>query len=176
MTPIYGIYHTLVKPILPQQARSEMAGFLLKTSTIFPDTAMRFIGFILLWLPAQAFAHAILVAGYPGQNATLAQPPTSVTLRFDAPVGKRYLALAVIDPNHHRVDEGDAARDLLDGSLVKASLKQPLPPGEYRVRYRVQSADGHIVTGSYKFTVTGETNDQKAPSLLDRLVDLLARH
>lgn len=137
---------------------------------------MRFLSFILLWLPAQVFAHAILVAAHPGQNEALAQPPTSITLRFDAPVGKRYLAVAVVDQHHHRVDEGNAARDLLDGSLVKASLKQPLPSGEYLVRYRVQSADGHIVTGSYKFTIAEQINAPKTPSLLDRLVDLFTGH
>lgn len=130
----------------------------------------------LIWFPAQGFAHAILVEASPGQNQKLAQPPASITLRFDAPVGKRYLAVAVVDSHRRRVDKGDAARDLFDGSLVKASLKQPLPPGEYLVRYRVQSADTHIVTGSYRFTVEGEHHAQTqsgVKSLLDRLLALL---
>ncbi|GAB6068303.1 hypothetical protein JCM13664_16220 [Methylothermus subterraneus] len=128
----------------------------------------------LAWV-GQAGAHAILVEANPKPNQKLAQPPENITLRFDAPVGKRYLAVAVVDRHRRRVDEGDAARDLLDGSIVKASLKQPLPPGEYLVRYRVQSADTHIVSGSYRFTVEGESRAQTdSKSLLDRLLDRLA--
>lgn len=134
---------------------------------------MWFVWLVLFWIPAQVFGHAILVEAQPAQNARLTQPPESVKLRFDSPVGKRYLALAVVDAKRQRVDQGDAAQDLLDASIVQANLKQALAPGEYLVRYRVQSADGHIVTGSYRFTVTGEGNAQvNARSLLDRLADL----
>ncbi len=136
---------------------------------------MQLVWLSLVWFPGCVFAHAILVGANPAPNQKLAQPPTSVTLRFDAPVGKRYLAVAVVDQQRRRVDEEDAARDLLDGSLVKASLKQPLPPGEYLVRYRVQSADSHIVTGSYRFIIIGKADAQaKTPSWLDRLADLFA--
>lgn len=129
---------------------------------------------LLSWVPVSGFSHAILVDAQPAQNAKLAQPPEKVTLRFDAPVGKRYLALAVVNAKRQRVDQGDAALDLLDGSIVKASLKQPLSPGEYVVRYRVQSADTHIVTGSYRFTVLGETSAQTDTfSWLDRLLNWL---
>ncbi len=128
----------------------------------------------MAWLPLQAFAHAILVEAQPRQNAKLTHPPESIVLRFDAQVGKRYLAIAVVDQNRHRVDAGDAARDLLDGSIVRASLKQPLPPGNYYVRYRVQSADTHIVTGSYQFTVIGESHAETySKPWLHRLLDLL---
>lgn len=101
-------------------------------------------------------AHAILVEAHPGEEERLARAPEEIRLRFDAPVGERYLALAVIDSEQRqRVDGHDAGLDLLDPSIVRASL-ETLPPGEYQVRYRVQSADGHVVTGHYRFNVTGE--------------------
>lgn len=106
-------------------------------------------------IPLQAAAHAILVEAKPARDAKVQKAPESVELRFDAPVGKRYLALAIVDGEHRRVDRGDAARDLLDPSVVRVHLKEPLFPGGYLVRYRVQSADGHIVTGSYRFTLVG---------------------
>jgi methionine-rich copper-binding protein CopC len=131
----------------------------------------------LAWLPLQAFAHAILVEAKPGQDEKLTQPPASIVLRFDAPVGKRYLAIAVVDQNRRRVDAGDAARDLLDGSIVRASLKQPLPPGNYYVRYRVQSEDTHIVTGSYQFTVSGESHaETSSKPWPHRLLEWFTRH
>ncbi len=108
--------------------------------------------FLLLFSPL-AWSHAILVEANPGDNQRLSAPPKQIRLRFDAAVGKRYLALAVIGKDRRRVDAGDAARDFLDPSTVTATLASPLTPGEYLVRYRVQSADGHIVTGRYRFFI-----------------------
>ncbi len=119
--------------------------------------------------------HAILVEADPGEDAVIEQPPDVVRLRFDAPVGKRYLALAVIDASHQRVDQRDAERDMLDPSIIQVHLRQPLAPGAYWVRYRVQSADGHIVTGRYRFTIVGASHAGKQnanPSFLERLVGL----
>ncbi len=139
---------------------------------------IRICTLILLLAAFRAWGHAILVEANPDKDAVIAKPPETVQLRFDAPVGDRYLAVAVIDTEQHRrVDAGDAHRDLLDPSIVQVRLNHPLKPGAYVVRYRVQSADGHIVTGRYRFTFTGashvsEQNDEK--SLLDRLVGLFA--
>ncbi len=127
---------------------------------------------LLSCLPIQVNAHAILVASNPTHEAKLQTAPESIELRFDSPVGKRYLALAVVDSMHRRVDTGNASRDLIDQSIVRVSLKHPLSPGEYLVRYRVQSADGHIVTGGYRFTVVGERRETESKSVWDRLVDL----
>lgn len=112
---------------------------------------------LLLAVPVLCHAHAILVEASPAKGDELAQAPEEIWLRFDAGVGKRYLALAVIDRQRkRRVDGKDARRDLLDPSIIRASLKGPLPPGKYIVRYRVQSADTHIITGRYTFSVVGE--------------------
>ncbi|HHJ40504.1 MAG: hypothetical protein AXA67_01245 [Methylothermaceae bacteria B42] len=108
---------------------------------------------VLILFSQAVWSHAILVEAEPGDNQHLAKPPKQIKLRFDAAIGKRYLALAVIDKDRHRVDAGDASRDFLDPSIVTATLASPLRPGEYLVRYRVQSADGHIVTGRYRFIV-----------------------
>ncbi len=132
----------------------------------------------LLLAAFRVWGHAILVEASPAKDAVIDRVPETVQLRFDAPVGERYLAVAVIDAEQHeRVDAGDAHRDLLDPSIVQVHLNRPLKPGAYVVRYRVQSADGHIVTGRYRFTIAGvshapEQNDEK--SLLDRLVGLFA--
>ncbi len=137
----------------------------------------------LFLFPVWAAAHAILVEANPGEGDQLSQSPQVVELRFDAPVGKRYLALAVIDPDHQRVDDGEAKRDLLDPSIVRTELTTDLHPGNYLVRYRVQSADGHIVTGRYQFRIEGPnpknldrvTHEKTSNSLFDRIARLFGR-
>lgn len=159
--------------------------FILITKLIHKRSMLQFILTLSLFLfPVWAAAHAILVEAKPGKGDQLQQPPQVVELRFDAPVGKRYLALAVIDPDQRRVDDGEAKRDLFDPSIVRTELTAPLHPGDYVVRYRVQSADGHIVTGRYRFKVeqdgpqdrSGETHEKTTTSLFDRIVELFARH
>jgi len=42
---------------------------------------------------------------------------------------------------------------VVSGMKIWQSLKTPLQAGRYTVKYRVVSADGHVVSGSYTFTV-----------------------
>jgi methionine-rich copper-binding protein CopC len=102
--------------------------------------------------PPLLFAHAILVKSEPGQGATVPESPGKIELWFNEGVGKDYTALAVIDGNGARVDNRDARLGWFDRSYLRVTLP-PLSPGTYTVRYRVQSADGHIVSGKFNFSV-----------------------
>lgn len=99
---------------------------------------------------ADVLAHAILVRAEPAKDAVIGQPPEEVRLVFNDAVGREYLALAVIDADGKRVDKHDARLDFNDHSRLRASV-EPLAPGRYTVRYRVLSADGHVVSGKYSF-------------------------
>lgn len=97
-------------------------------------------------------AHAILVKANPQQDSIITDVPEEVLLIFNDSVGQEFLALAVIDPSGQRVDNHDAKLDFTDHSHLRASVSK-LVPGRYTVRYRVLSADGHVVTGKYFFEV-----------------------
>lgn len=97
-------------------------------------------------------AHAILVKSTPEKESTITDAPDEVLLIFNDSVGQEFLALAVIDPSGKRVDNHDAKLDFTDHSHLRASVSK-LAPGRYTVRYRVLSADGHVVTGKYFFDV-----------------------
>jgi methionine-rich copper-binding protein CopC len=100
-------------------------------------------------------AHAILVKANPEREATISDAPDEVLLIFNDSVGQEFLALAVIDPSGKRVDNHDAKLDFTDHSHLRASVSK-LAPGRYTVRYRVLSADGHVVSGKYFFDVQGK--------------------
>jgi len=95
-------------------------------------------------------AHAILVKAAPDKEATVSDSPEEVLLIFNEGVGQEYLALAVVDASGKRVDRHDAKLDFTDRSHLRASIDK-LNPGRYMVRYRVLSADGHVVSGKYFF-------------------------
>lgn len=100
--------------------------------------------------PAIRLAHAILVKAAPDKEATISDSPEEVLLIFNEGVGQEYLALAVVDSAGKRVDRHDAKLDFTDRSHLRASIDK-LNPGRYMVRYRVLSADGHVVSGKYFF-------------------------
>jgi len=109
-----------------------------------------------------AMAHAILVRSIPDKEAVLTgNLPKVIQLWFNDAVGKRYAALAVINTEGKRVDNRDGGLDSSDRSLLKATIKDDVPPGKYTVRYRVQSADGHIITGKYYFTLEGKQEEKQ---------------
>ena len=119
-----------------------------------------FIGFYAFIQPVMA--HAILVKSIPEKEAVLTgNLPKVIQLWFNDVVGKRYAALAVINSQGKRVDNRDGGLDSSNGSLLKATVNDNVPPGKYTVRYRVQSADGHIITGKYYFTLEGKQEEKQ---------------
>jgi methionine-rich copper-binding protein CopC len=100
-------------------------------------------------------AHAILVKAQPDRDAAISDIPEEVLLIFNDAVGEEFLALAVVDESGKRVDNHDAKLDFTDHSHLRASVAK-LTPGRYMVRYRVLSADGHVVSGKYYFQVQGK--------------------
>jgi copper resistance protein C len=100
-------------------------------------------------------AHAILVKASPAQEAVVSDIPEEILLIFNDGVGEQYLALAVTDEAGKRVDNHDAKLDFTDRSHLRATVAK-LNPGRYMVRYRVLSADGHVVSGKYYFQIQGK--------------------
>lgn len=104
----------------------------------------------MLLLSLRIEAHAILVKADPVKDAVIAVAPREVHLSFNDAVGEEFLALAVVNEAGKRVDRHDAKLDFTDRAQLRATL-EPLAKGRYMVRYRVLSADGHVVSGKYTF-------------------------
>jgi methionine-rich copper-binding protein CopC len=119
-----------------------MSRYLIRIGVLFVSTV----------LTDPVWAHAILVRSTPAQDAAVTQAPEKVELWFNEGVGNEYAALAVIDSSGARVDGKDAQRGTLDPSYLSVSLPK-VAAGTYTVRYRVLSADGHVVSGKYNFVL-----------------------
>jgi copper transport protein len=103
-----------------------------------------------LAFPAAASAHATLTRTSPAFAERLARAPASVQLRFDQSVEALPDAIRVYDTEGRLVSRGTLT------SPQKLSVDAPvhrLPRGGYTVRWRVLSADGHVVSGVFTFGV-----------------------
>ncbi|SCG34168.1 copper resistance CopC family protein [Micromonospora humi] len=112
----------------------------------------------LLLAPATpAAAHNALQSATPAQDARLTAAPTSVTLRFRQRLNPEFTTIVLSDADRRKVPTGAPA---VAGTAGTVTVDQPLANGTYTVAYRVVSADGHPVQGSYRFTVA----DPAAPT------------
>ncbi|WP_422746108.1 copper resistance CopC family protein [Micromonospora sp. WMMD754] len=109
---------------------------------------------LLLAPAAPAAAHNSLQAATPAQDARLTAAPTSVTLRFLQRLNPEFTTIVLSDAGQQKIATGAPA---VDGATGTITIDQPLPNGTYTVAYRVVSADGHPVQGSYRFTVADPT-------------------
>ncbi|WP_329295853.1 copper resistance CopC family protein [Streptomyces pseudovenezuelae] len=108
----------------------------------------------------QAAAHTELDTSSPGAEATLAGLPPRVTLTFSDDMRRKYAKVAVTGPDGESVATGEPE---VQGKTVALPLDAASPVGRYNVGYRVVSADGHPVSGSYIFTVTAATSPNPSP-------------
>jgi len=99
-----------------------------------------------------AYAHAHLDRASPAAGASVASAPSEVTLHFTQKLEPKFSAIVVRDAAGRQVDNSDSAVDTADAQLLKVTL-QPLPPGRYKVEWRVISVDTHSSKGDYTFRV-----------------------
>lgn len=108
----------------------------------------------LVGLATPAFAHNSLTGSNPADEATVQESPSSIELTFDQRVqdGDGLNSITVSGPEGTNWETGSA--DLASGAnVVTASLSELGPAGEYRIGYRIVSADGHPVSGELTFTL-----------------------
>lgn len=124
-----------------------------RTATPFARAAIAILALAALLatmvgLAAPASAHARLEASSPKEGSTLTATPPEIMLRFNEPIQSGLNEVSVRTGSTDATD-GDLE---VDGSTVYQPLKSSLPAGSYTVSYKVVSADGHPISGSYSFT------------------------
>jgi hypothetical protein len=107
---------------------------------------------VLIAAPALCHAHAVLVKSSPDARATLSYSPSRVDLWFSERLELAWSTASVRSAAGARVDPQGATVSTEDAKRLSVPLN-PLPPGTYVVQFRVLSVDGHVVEGSFPFTV-----------------------
>lgn len=96
-------------------------------------------------------AHATRIATDPAANAVLASGPQRVSATFNEQLQTTFAAMTVVGPDGNVWSAGEPT---VAGAVVSIALRPLGPSGTYTVNYRVTSADGHVVSGSWSFQLT----------------------
>nr|WP_067470525.1 copper resistance CopC family protein [Nocardia amamiensis] len=102
-----------------------------------------------------ASAHSALASSDPADGTEIATAPPRVNLTFNEPIQSAFANLTVTGPDGQRWER---SQPHVDGTVVSVDLDGLGPVGQYTVGFRVVSADGHPVSGSYTFTLTQPGN------------------
>ena len=114
----------------------------------------------LVLMAPQAAAHTVLTGSDPAADATLDTGPTRVTATFNEDLQPTFAAMTVVGPDGNLWSQGDTA---VKGPTAGVGLRPLGPSGRYTVNYRVTSDDGHVVSGSWSFTVRAATSNRRVP-------------
>lgn len=111
------------------------------------------VGFFGVGLAAAgpAAAHSGVISSSPASGAELDRSPGEVSVTFNEELRAEYATLLVIGPDGHFWQQGDP---VVSGRTVSVPVNALGPVGEYKVNFRVTSADGHPVQGQRTFTLT----------------------
>jgi methionine-rich copper-binding protein CopC len=102
-----------------------------------------------------ATAHAELVKSFPMANAKLTKAPKYVQLEFGEAIitlkSKNANSIVILDSKAKKIA---TSKIVINKAVARVEFTGTLKPGKYLVKYRIASADGHILSAQYKFSVS----------------------
>jgi methionine-rich copper-binding protein CopC len=102
-----------------------------------------------------AVGHAELVKSFPVANSTLTKAPKYVQLEFGEAIitlkSKNANSIVVLDSKAKKIE---TSKIVIKKAIASVEFIGTLKPGKYLVKYRIASADGHILSAQYKFSIS----------------------
>lgn len=108
-----------------------------------------------------ASAHTTRIATEPAENAVLTVGPARVSATFNEPLQTAFAAMTVTGPDANLWSSGQPG---VQGAVLSVAVRPLGPVGTYSVNYRVTSADGHPVSGSWSFWLTVAGTGKPGPA------------
>ena len=118
------------------------------------------VGFGVTLTAGGASAHAARVSVDPAENAALSAGPARVRATFNEDLQTTFAAMTVVGPDGNLWTSGQPQ---VQGPVVSVGVRPLGPTGSYTVNYRVTSADGHVVSGSWSFRLTATGTGTPGP-------------
>jgi len=100
-----------------------------------------------------AMAHSELVSSSPSASTSIQELPQQIELEFNEELlnlGSGN-SISIMSPSGEDLGMGETSTD---GSRITRLLNTTSELGSFEVKYRVASADGHVLQGSYSFNLT----------------------
>jgi methionine-rich copper-binding protein CopC len=108
-----------------------------------------------------AWAHAARLSADPPDNAVLTTGPERVSATFNERLQTTFVAMTVVGPDGNLWSAGDPT---VQGAVASIGMRALGPAGTYTVNYRVTSADGHVVSGSWSFRLAAAGTGTPGPA------------
>lgn len=105
----------------------------------------------ILLMGETALAHSALVRATPPAGSTVLAPK-EIVLVFSEKIEPKFSAIEVFGANGTAMQSGPAKLASDNAAQLSVPLK-PLPPGTYKVLWRILSVDTHRTNGSFTFRV-----------------------
>ncbi len=121
-------------------ARRFSAATLLPTLLLFGTAA------------APVARHNRLVKAEPGTDSTITKSPAQVRLWFKEPPELAVSSIKLSDAAATLIPTGEV-RATDDKTSIAVPVTAPLAPGKYTVTWKTAGADGHVIRGSFGFTL-----------------------
>ncbi|MEV8181394.1 MULTISPECIES: copper resistance CopC family protein [Micrococcaceae] len=118
------------------------------------------LGLALATAP-QAAAHDRIISSNPSPDAQLDAAPAGVELSFSGSLLILGNEVRVMDAADKDWAQGEPA---LSGTKLAQPVQANMPDGEYLVRWRVVSSDGHPINGTQTFVVGDAAAALKSPA------------
>jgi len=102
-----------------------------------------------------AIAHAELMKSFPIANSTLTKAPKYVQLEFGESItnlkSKNANSIVILDSKATKIA---TSKIVIKKAIASVEFVGTLKPGKYTVKYRIVSADGHVLDAQFKFTLS----------------------
>jgi methionine-rich copper-binding protein CopC len=102
-----------------------------------------------------AVAHAELVKSFPVANSTLTKAPKYVQLEFGETItnlkSKNANSIVILDSKATKIA---TSKVVIKKAIARVEFVGTLKPGKYIIKYRIVSADGHVLNAQFKFTLS----------------------
>jgi len=134
----------------------------VKWRAVFRVVCAAFMLAALVVAAPAASAHTVLTGTDPVADSTVDTGPNRVTATFNEELQPTFVAMTVVGPDGNLWSQGDAT---VEGATAGVGLRPLGPSGRYTVNYRVTSDDGHVVSGSWSFTVTVPSTGSPGPTV-----------
>jgi len=96
----------------------------------------------------------------PAVDAVLATGPAQVSATFNEHLQTTFVAMTIVGPDGNLWSTGQPR---VQGAVISIDVMPLGPAGTYTVNYRVTSADGHVVSGSWPFHLTTAGTGRPGP-------------
>ncbi|WEZ06775.1 copper resistance CopC family protein [Priestia flexa] len=115
---------------------------------------MMFLMVMLLTLPTVSFAHTHVQTTVPENGATVTSQLTEIKLSFETHIEKVSTLTVTKDGQELSIDSQEVS-----GHDLIGTFEEPLPNGEYEVKWNIVGEDGHVMEDAISFTVNADQEE-----------------